>query len=320
MNTRDLVILIVLLVLNLIYVVLQLVLGIVKYNASTVEKKQAGEVNFPRVYVIRGIVSLICPIAAPVIFLLAGLFKRLFFHRRVDLSDVMFSQERVKTFEYADEERDMNMAPLEEALAVSDKDSLRKLMMNIVRSEDKGEMLSQISMALNSKDSETAHYAASVLSETLDKFRLYVANAQKAFDEADPENDETLVLARDMVETMTTVLSQNVFDELEQEKYVMQMINVCDWIYLKNEDQMQIEYYETVCEQTRKLKKYDICEKWCDRLVNNHRNTLASYTCRIKLYFSMDNKELFFRELDALKRSPEINVDKETLELIRTFS
>lgn len=320
MNTRDLVILIVLLVLNLIYVVLQLVLGIVKYNASAREKKQAGEVNFPRVYVVRGIVALLCPIAAPLIFLLAGLFKKLFFHRRVDLTDVMFSQERVKTFEYADEERDMNMAPLEEALAVSDKNSLRNLMMNIVRSEDKGVLLSQISMALNSKDSETAHYAASVLSETLDKFRLYAANAKKAFDEADPEDDETLVLAKDMIETMSTVLSQDVFDELEQEKYVMQLVEVCDWIYMKNADQMQVEYYEMVCEQTRKIKKYDVCEKWCDRLVNNHRNTLASYTCRIKLYFSMGNRELFFRELDALKRSHEINIDKETLELIRTFS
>ena len=50
----------------------------------------------------------------------------------MDLEDVIFSKERVKTHLRADEEREGNLVPIEEALAISDKDSLRTLVMNVV--------------------------------------------------------------------------------------------------------------------------------------------------------------------------------------------
>lgn len=54
------------------------------------------------------------------------------------------------------------MAPLEESLAVSDKRNMRMLMLNVIRG-DMQKSLESITMALNSEDSETSHYAASVL-------------------------------------------------------------------------------------------------------------------------------------------------------------
>ena len=46
---------------------------------------------------------------------------------------------------------------------------------------------------------------------------------------------------------------------------------------------------------------------------------LASYTCRMKLYFAEQNREKFFETLETLKRS-DVLIDNETLELIRIFS
>ena len=65
------------------------------------------------------------------------------------------------------------MVALEEALEVSDKKSLRTLMMNVIRGDYK-HSLSAIALALNSEDSETAHYAASVLQDVLSDFRSQV--------------------------------------------------------------------------------------------------------------------------------------------------
>ena len=62
------------------------------------------------------------------------------------------------------------MAPLEESLAVSDKRNMRMLMLNVIRG-DMQKSLESITMALNSEDSETSHYAASVLRDELNDFR-----------------------------------------------------------------------------------------------------------------------------------------------------
>lgn len=98
------------------------------------------------------------------------MFNKVFFRQNVDLEDVIFSKERVKTHLRADEEREGNLVPIEEALAISDKDSLRTLVMNVVRG-DVQNSLASISLALNSEDTETSHYAATVLRDALNDFR-----------------------------------------------------------------------------------------------------------------------------------------------------
>ena len=62
------------------------------------------------------------------------------------------------------------MIPLEEAIAITEKQDLRSLMMNVVSSDIKNSLAS-ITLALNSEDTETAHYAASVLQDALNDFR-----------------------------------------------------------------------------------------------------------------------------------------------------
>lgn len=49
------------------------------------------------------------------------LLYKLFMAQAMDLSDVVFSKERVKTFIPPDEERGRNMVSIEEALEVTDK-------------------------------------------------------------------------------------------------------------------------------------------------------------------------------------------------------
>lgn len=55
------------------------------------------------------------------------------------------------------------------------------------------------------------------------------------------------------------------------------------------------------------------------RLARHHPDCLASYTCRLKLYFAMKNRDAFFDTLAALKQS-NVVIDRDTLELIKVFS
>lgn len=260
------------------------------------------------------LVILLCPIAGA-LFLLAGyVIYRYVFKREVDLEDVVFRKERVKTFLRADEDRGRTMVPMEEALVITDKTNLRNLMLNVVRA-DTGNSLASIAKALDSEDSETSHYAASVLQDELNGFRAMVQNV---YNEILEEKEDQLVHVRLLIEYMNPVLSQRVFTDMEQKDMVLRMASVCQILYDKEPDKMSGEYFEDIALRLLEIKEYDHCRIWCERAVKYFPKRLSTYTCQLKLYFSCGDRESFFRVLRELKQS-DVVIDNETLELIRVF-
>lgn len=271
-------------------------------------------------FLMKAYVMLICPIAGPVFLILSQTFYWLFYKLRADLSDVVFSKERVRSHVRADEEEGRSMVPLEEALAVSDSGSLRNLVMNVVRG-DITKSLSAISLALNSEDSETSHYAASVLQDELNSFRF---NVQKLYlkiqdKEKDQEIEERADYAVMLLDYMNKVLAQHVFTDMEQTSFVNIMNEAGEILYTEAKDKITGKTYENLCMRLLEIRDYEQCEKWCLRGKEAYPNTLSSFTCLLKLYFSSGRKNEFFSVMDELKHSSVV-VDKETLELIRTFS
>lgn len=264
--------------------------------------------------ILRFVVMLLCPVVGPLFFLVGHLLYRLVFRKEVDLADVVFSKERVRTNVRADEERERDIVPVEEALAVSDKSSLRTLMLNVIRG-DVQSSLAAISLALNSHDSETAHYAASVLQDELNDFRF---NVQKSFQEIEAESEEQTDFEEALIPYMNRVLVQKVFTEMEQKKFVFMMSDAGDYLYRKNASRLTSQFYEWISLRLLDVQAFDKMEIWCDRAAVQYPNELASFTCRLKLYFTSQQKEKFFRVMEELKES-EVVIDSETLELIRTF-
>ena len=82
-----------------------------------------------------------------------------------------------------------NNIPLEEAIAVNDRKSLRTAMLNVLKGEIKNS-LSAISLALETKDSESSHYAASILSHELSEFRMEVQKLYLGIREEDESQTE----------------------------------------------------------------------------------------------------------------------------------
>lgn len=264
--------------------------------------------------IMRAAVMLLCPIVGPCFFLLSYLFYRLFFSAPVSLEDVIFSKERVRTFVHAEEDRERNIVPLEEAIEITNTDDLRDLMMNVVRGDIRNSLAS-ISLALNSQDTETAHYAASVLQDALNDFRM---NVQKQYQLVTEESDRQVVYAEALIEYMNQVLEQRVFTDMEQKDYVSIMDKVCEVLYEKGRERMTSSHYEAISLRLLETEDFENCQKWCERAEYQYPNTLATYTCQLKLYFNSGQKTRFFEVLDALKHSAVV-IDSETLELIRAF-
>ena len=300
---REMMIFLIVLVVNLVIVIIYLLWNILF-------RKQENK----RSYWIRSFVMLLCPIVGICFFLLAHIFYLLFFSEPVDLEDVIFSKERVRSFVHADEESERNMVPLEEAIEVTDTEGLRTLMMNIVRGDIK-KSLSAIALALNSEDTETAHYAASVLQDALNEFRTTV---QRDYALVMSEDENRLLYAGMLVDYMNQVLEQKVLTDIEQIAYVRMMDEVCEILYEADGEKMTSYQYEAIALRLLEIEDFEESKKWCERSMYQYPNTLSSYTCQLKLYFNSGQKERFFAVIEELKQSA-IVIDNETLELIRVF-
>lgn len=266
-------------------------------------------------YAIKTIVMLLCPLVGPLFFLLSGGVYYLLFHQDVDLEDVVFSKDRVETHLKADEESEGNMVPMEEALAICDKDNLRTLMMNIVRGNVE-DSLASIALALNSEDSETSHYAATVLRDALNDFRQQAQELYIAMNRKEKGWDDYACL---LIEYMHSILSQEVFQQTEQEEFVGMMEQACLLLYEQMYYRLKPKYIAWLCDLLLRVRRYDTMRQWCGYSRDLYPDELSTYVCYLKYYFTMEKKQEFFEELNRLKQSAVV-IDRETLELIRTFT
>ena len=122
-----------------------------------------------------------------------------------------------------------------------------------------------------------------------------------------------------LIDYMDIVLGQKIFDQMEQNRFMKMMDEAGESLYKKNAMRLTPERYESLCLKLLEQKEFEKVKKWCTRLEEQYPDELPAYTCRLKLYFTMNDREQFFKVLEDLKRS-KIVIDQETLELIRIFS
>lgn len=305
----------VVIILNTIIAIAYLLWGILAHK-----KNDAGE-NKRLAYIIRAVCMFICPVIGIVFFLSGSFINLVFFKNNVDLDDVVFSKEKVRQLARADEEREKNIVPIQDALAVSDYTKLRRLMLDVLKGNIDSSLAS-IAMALNSEDSETSHYAASVLSKALNEFRVNVRKLEQQLD-SDEENCEEY--ARLMIEYMDQVLSQQVFTEVEQEYFVKMMEKPClkllerdnaDGVKIRTDD---YNYYAVMAKRFMEIKDYDKAGIWCEKAFAHYPETVKSYKVMLQYLFVTENKKEFLKVLKKLRASG-IPIDNETLEIIRIFN
>ena len=266
-------------------------------------------------YIMHTVIMVLCPVIGP-LFFLCGFLKYHFlrFGDR-DLSDVEFSKSRHNPRLKADEERERNIVPVEEAILISDKEKKRKNMLNVLLGET-DEALSSIAMALNSDDSEVAHYAASFLQSKLDVFRENVRRAMQIIQEKESREEPCTEDILALVRYMEQLLKQKVLTQLEQTDYVGQMEGLCQKVYDMAKDQIDPICYSGICRLLIDLKAYDRAEVWEERFAAQYPDQLQAYKLRMRLYFEMEEKDKFFETLDQLKSS-NVVIDNQTLKLIR---
>lgn len=268
-----------------------------------------------RQYVMHTVIMLLCPVVGILYFFLAFLKYHFVKLGERDLTDVEFSKKRHIPRVKADEERERNIVAVEESILVSDQEKKRANMLNVLLGET-DESYSAIALALDSDDSEVAHYAASFLQSKMDTFRENVRKTRQKIAESDIEEEECQEQVLELIKYMNHMLKQKVFTRVEQVDFVAQMEQLCETLFQNARDRMTQECYESIMGRIMELQDYEKAELWGNRFCAQYPDLLASYTLRLKLYFETKEKDKFFEVLDQLRASPVV-VDNKTLELIR---
>ena len=266
-------------------------------------------------YVMHTMIMLICPVIG-ILYFFFGFVKYHFVKLgERDLSDVEFSKKRNVARMKADEERERNIVAVEEAILVSDQEKKRTNMLNILLGET-DESFSSIALALDSDDSEVAHYAASFLQSKMDSFRETVRKMQQKIEADDIEEEECQEQTLQLIQYMNHMLKQKVFTQVEQIDYVKQMEQLGEKLFQNGRDRITPACYECILGRIMELKEYAEAELWGNRFSEQYPDQLSAYTLRLKLYFEANRKDKFFEVLDQLRVSAVV-VDNQTLEMIR---
>lgn len=264
-------------------------------------------------YTILSIFIFLCPIAGILFLGLGTFFYQIFFDRDIDLAAITFSKERVDVIDRPDME-EINMVPLEEAIMIDDKDSLRQLLLTVLRG-DVSKSINAVSKALNSSDSEASHYAASAIMDVTAEFQNTIQKFQAQL-ESDPEDREINQL---FIEYLIRMLDAGFLSELELKTYVFLLQHTCESVYQKNKDILKAAYYGSLVKLLSRIGEMQLAVNWVDRFQEDYPDHIEMYYCVLHFYFETKEKEKFFFYMNKLKSS-DITIDKELLDLIRIFS
>lgn len=299
--------LILILILNLIVAVLYLLRGLTRVRDRKQERGHRAK------YFLLFFVMLVCPLVAP-LFLALSHFLYIFFSKRnVDMDDISFSRERVKTYTPADIERDINISPMQEVLVISDVRRRRKMLLDVLK-KDIRHSLGSIAIALDNPDSETSHYAASVIMDVLSEFRGNVQNMYARFKD-DPEDFE---LGSLLLSYIDEVLRQNILNGDEKRSYTYMEDEIADMLFRYHPDMMEGLQYRHLIEDLVEIGEFSVAEKWSRRALKYRDYQLDTYIGCMKYYFAYNDRDAFLRCMEQLKKSG-IVVNRETMELIRLF-
>ena len=264
---------------------------------------------------LKALIMVVCPVVGPLCFFVAYLVWILS-RQSADLEDVIFSKERVTTYKVPEEHKEINVVSMEDALAVSDRENLRNLMMNVVCDDD-GDSLTVISKGLRAEDSETSHYAASVLQEKLGVYRRHVKTAFMQILNVE-DSEERTIKAAELLEYMIPMLKRNVFGAAEMSSLVQKADALADVMTASEKKWLDAYIYDDLFHVAMLANEAGIAEKWCNRFIAEYPETQNAYICRLHLYYKQGRHEEFRQTMEELKRS-EVVVDAQLLEWIRMF-
>lgn len=226
--------------------------------------------------------------------------------------DENFSPENLKLVQKLDSSKEINYVAMEEAMNVGSYEYRRKMIMELLGKEDTLQYLDILQTALLNEDTETSHYASTVIMELQRKMQEELSEKEIQF-EKDPSNQQ---VAAEWEQLLYKVLCSNLYDEFNKKRYFVkyakvsnQLLEAClpEEIFLKN------RIYILLAE-----KNYTEGQILCERYLTCYPKSEDAILCQIECFIQAKDSCGMKKFLETLSSRP-VLLTQRTLKYVRIF-
>ena len=254
-----------------------------------------------------------CPVAGAAFLSLSALLAAALRTKNVDMQDISFSKARERMVLPPDSGVELNYVPLEDAMAVTDARNLRKLLIDILKSDER-RTLTAVARAIDNGDTEVSHYAAVAILDVLSNFRGtlqgLLADLERAPDDA--------ALNIHILEYLHQTLEMDVMKESERKSTIDTAHRVAENLFTHNLWHMRDEHCLWMTDLMISVGDFDRARMWAARAWKYHAGKLDAFKARLHLYYAAKEVDPFFTCIAELKAT-DIPVDRELLDLLRIY-
>lgn len=256
---------------------------------------------------------LLCPVIAPGFLFISWCLRKLLYIKQIDLGNLSFHTDKLEMITGPEFEKEIDVVPVEEVLLISNNHNKRRVILDILK-EDYNNSLTAITGALESEDSETSHYVATIITDVKSEFK---ATVQKMQESLNTYKDDVEICCL-IIDYIDAFLKKNVLTEIEEMTYVDQYVKIMEKLYTGYKETITGKMYKNTICYLLKVKNVSKALIWGERAIVECPNDLEAYKGVLKLYFEIKDKNKFFDTLSKMKNS-NVQFDHESMELVRFY-
>ena len=226
--------------------------------------------------------------------------------------DQDYRKDELQYLQMPDMEQELNQVPMSEALVMNSYEYRRHMIMQILSEEDTLQYLNVLQDALENEDTETSHYASTVIMELQRKVQEELIEKEVLFEKNAGERS----FACDWEGTLYKVLKSSLYDEQNKKRYYTKYGRVSD--ALLSEEQPEEIYFMHRIEILFDEKNYTKAQPFCQRYLMLYPKSEDAVLCQIQEYILTKDAKGMQDFMDSLSERPVVLTQK-TLEYVRVF-
>lgn len=262
------------------------------------------------------IISITLPIAGPLYCIVTWIFKYKDYSGEniKEYENYIREEMDIKHIKDVNKEKEINMIPLEDALILNTNSKKRELVIEMIKKENSINYIHALKNALEDSDTETSHYAASVITELRGEFNSKLKVFKEQFALGNKDED----FLKEYINCLNEYLNSGFLDVKSYHRYLKVFDELLE-VLLKVNPSSKEDYYIFIIDSKLSLEDYDNAKFYCMKFFENHKDTENTFLSFMKLFYLTNDKKNFYIMLEALKKYP-IKLSNEALNIVRFWS
>ena len=245
----------------------------------------------------RFIIVFLLPVFGFIFFFICALLDR--FLRTSDTileSYLRYIQDKshIHYAENVDFDKEINVIPVADSLYFSDKKSRRSYLIYLLK-KDFLQHIKGLNKALESDDSETAHYAAAALMEIKRQFEFILQSAWENYE----KNNDDIAAMQEYVTALKKYMKSNLLDRVDYGEYLKRYSFSLGKLLEKYHE--NAAYFSDKISADIELYDYASARETCKKFFYFFPNSEEPYIMLMKLYFQTHDYSYFERIACALR-------------------